>query len=477
MEIYRSIKNIGWVTISSILNQAFNIGFLIYASRSITPNEYGLISIIIIIIGFSEIFINSGFVSYLIQERRVCELLYSTIFFSNLFVSLLFVLFFLATSKHLSIYFGEPVLEKLINYCTICFLFLPLRTIPLVKLNKSYNFQKISIINLTSNLISLIVAFYQLSVGYGIWAILSKLLLFQIINTTIYSLSVSWKIKLEFSWIELKKSGKYSINQTLADTIGYWSRKIDDIIIARFIGLYGLGLYSFAYNFLMLPSIMIKSQLVQVLFPTMSSIKNDTKKLNKMYIDISGALSYFGFPLIFILYIISSDLIPILVGDKWNAAIPLVHIFCIASLFEITIIPSTLFKSIGRADLNLKTMLLTKFITLTGILIGSIQGDIISISISIIISNFINFFVFSIYVKKYLGILISEVVLVNYPALLIAFPVLIIGHLIDIWNFQHPISMTLKIVIGISTWILLSLTFKPFAYLLIKEKLSNKNKL
>ena len=78
--IWSSLQRFGTMGISFISN--------IVLARLLTPDDYGCIGMLMIFIALSSTFIDGGFGSALIQKKRPTSEDYSTIFFWNIFLSL-----------------------------------------------------------------------------------------------------------------------------------------------------------------------------------------------------------------------------------------------------------------------------------------------------------------------------------------------------------------------------------------------------
>lgn len=465
------ISNFGWVSVTSLANQMVNICFTIYASRLVSPSEYGIFSLLLVIVGFSEILTTAGFSSYLIQKPEVDEKTYSTIFLASLIQGILIAsaLFFL--SGPIALFFGLVPLADYIKLAALVFIFLPFKIVPFAQLNRISNFKKISIINLTVNALSICSAVSLLWYGWKVEALFAKIILQLSLGSTLFFLSTRIRWPRYFDLAILKKSSSFTTSQTLADSIGYWSRKVDDFSIAKLIGANGLGLYAFAYNFLMLPNLLIKNQLVQLIFPIWSTLNGNKEQVKKSYLTLSSFLAFVAFPLLFIVFIVCEELVLLLVGAEWIGCVPIIKLLCISTFFEITIIPGTLFKSMGRADLNLKSVGITKLISLVGIVIASYYGNIVMVAQSLVFTNFVNFFIFGYFVNRIAAIPIFEVLKSNYLELVVCLPFLPIALGIESLHLSLTGSILWKTVLGLVLWLLICSLVKPYPYKYLLGKL------
>ena len=73
---------------ASVRGVAFIIGLLL--ARLLSPSDYGLIGMLAILMSVSQIFIESGFSKALVQKQDRNEVDFSTVFYFNIGVAILF---------------------------------------------------------------------------------------------------------------------------------------------------------------------------------------------------------------------------------------------------------------------------------------------------------------------------------------------------------------------------------------------------
>ncbi len=434
-----------------------------------------MFAVLLVITGFSEILTTAGFSSYLIQKTTIDEKTYSTIFVACLIQGAIIAITLIIFAVPISHFFDLPSLSQFLRLSAVIFIFLPFRIVPFAQLSRVSAFKKISLFNLTANGLSILTAVLLLWYEWKIEALLAKIIVQLTVSSALFFFLSSARFPRYFDYGILKKASSFTVNQTLADSIGYWSRKIDDFSIAKLIGATGLGLYAFAYNFLMLPNLLIKNQFVQLIFPLWASLKEDEEQIRFTYIKLSSVLAFMAFPLLFLIFSICEEAVLVLIGQNWLASVPIIKLFCISALFEITIIPGTLFKALSRADLNLQSVGITKLITLVGIVIASFQGSIIHVAQSIVLTNFINFFIFGYFVKRIAHISVMEVLKANFLELVVSIPILLVSLGIEQFSVSLLNSIFLKTLLGVLAWLSFCILLKPFPYRYIRNRMKYNN--
>src|ERR1035437_8234702 len=85
----KTIKALTWTTIDRFGQQAvqFIIGLIL--ARLLSPDDYGLLGLVMIFATLSFVLIESGFGQALIRKKDATELDFNTVFYFNIFVSIL----------------------------------------------------------------------------------------------------------------------------------------------------------------------------------------------------------------------------------------------------------------------------------------------------------------------------------------------------------------------------------------------------
>ena len=157
----------------------------IILARLLTPNDYGMLSIMIIFTNLSNVFIQNGFNTALIQKKDTTNEDYSSVFWLTLIISLfLYCILFLISPIIASFY---NMSEIIFPFRILSLLIIPgaLNSIQIAVVSKKMNFKKIFQSNLFSIIISGIISIVLAYLNMGIWALVFQSLLNVMISTII----------------------------------------------------------------------------------------------------------------------------------------------------------------------------------------------------------------------------------------------------------------------------------------------------
>lgn len=362
-------------------------------SRLLTPDDFGTVAIVTVIISFFSIFTDMGISAAIIQNKTLTERDMSNIFSLTLWVGATLSVLFFAASWPISHFYDRPILRTLCQLLAINLFFASANIVPgaLFYKNKEFKFIAIRsfIIQTSIGIISVVVAL----AGGGMYSliispILSSMLLFGIsFRRYPQHVRATWGIE------SLRKIFSYSAYQFLFNVINYFSHNFDKLIIGKYVGLSQLGYYEKSYRLMTLPLQNIAYVITPVMHPILSDYHDNLKQLKVSYERIVRLLAFLGFPLSVFLFFTAEELILIIFGNQW---LPSVSIFQVLSLtvgVQIILTSSgSIFQAAGDTRSLFICGLFSAILNVSGIMLGVFYfGTLEAVAYCISVTFTINF--------------------------------------------------------------------------------------
>ena len=144
MSLYKKvISGVGWAVTGKVFNQVFQLGFSIVLMRMLVPEDYGLLVMVGVLMGFAEIFVDLGFGQALVQHKNPSSEQCSSIFWLNIFVGVLLTLLFVALAPLVSSFYGVDEMTAIIYALSAKFLINAIPVVPSALLQKKMLFATI----------------------------------------------------------------------------------------------------------------------------------------------------------------------------------------------------------------------------------------------------------------------------------------------------------------------------------------------
>ena len=307
----------------------------ILLARMLTPDDYGLMAIVLVVITFLGLFINSGISSYLVYMKEIRKQDFLTLLLFNVIVSIFLMLLLFVFADAIANYYSAPSLSPLIKAMSI--------TLPFSAVSSVYNayamkmslFKTLFIRNIIALPVSGVIALMLAFTGFGVWA----LVIYQICYMLLLSIIIVFTIKIDIDgeWkldshiiAPMLKFGGFTM---LSSVIAFVSDSISDLLIGKRINTAQLGYYNRGFTFPSVFMSVVNEVLSGVLFPAFASYTDDIISLKDKCRKTLRILYYAIFPLLFGLIGCAKPLVIALLSTKWEETIPVVQTYCLFFCF------------------------------------------------------------------------------------------------------------------------------------------------
>lgn len=441
----KTVKGFVWSSIDRFSGQAIQFVFSILIARLLTPEDYGVIAMLGVFLAVSQTFIDSGFGTALIRKIDRTEVDFSTVFYFNIIVAIVFylILFFLAPV--IAGFYHTPLLEPVTKVISLSLIISSLSGIHNSKLSIAIDFKTKAKASILSALITGLVGLWMAYAGYGVWALVVQNLCLRVIWTFMMWIFVKWRPQLVFSWESFKELfsfGSKLLASGLLDTI---YNNLYTIVIGKVFSPTVLGVYSKANSLAQFPSFNITSVVQTVSFPVLSTIQNEEERLADVYKRLLKLSAFIVFPLMVGLSAVADPFIRIILTDKWVDTIPILQIICFSMMwYPINSINLNVLQVKGRSDYFLKLEVIKKvqgvlFLCLT------VPMGIIPMCFGNIINTLLNLIWNTYYTKKLINYGFLEQMKDLLPIMIHSLVmggivVLIVNYMMTIW---------LKLIVGV----------------------------
>ena len=391
-------KSVGSGILYTALSRYSNvlISILITAvlARLLTPEEFGVIAIVMVFISFFQLLSNFGLGPAIIQNKELTKSDIQSLFTFSILVGLVLSLLFYLAAPAISAFYNEPKLNEIAKLLSLAILFFSINVVPQSLNYKELRFKQVGIISVIVQIVTGTIAIYFALRGYSYYALVIKsicdgLLIF-IGNYLLSPIALGLRIKRS----SLVKIYKFASYQFLFNFINYFSRNADNLLIGKYFGTAALGFYDKSYKLMMMPVQNITHVITPVLQPILSEFQDDKKKIYNSYLKVVKILATIGFPLSVLLYFSAPEIINIIFGSQWIESIPVFKILALTVGIQM-ILSSTgaIFAAANRSDLLFVSGFLSSILMVGGVSYGVFIGkDLASVGYGLFIAFIINFF-------------------------------------------------------------------------------------
>ncbi len=472
-----TLRGLKWSTISRISQQGLQYIATIILVGALSPDDFGLMAMAMIVIGFLDIFKDLGTSSAIIKEEKPTNDLKCSLFWVNVVFGILIFIIIYFTSSLIAGFFNSERIESVLKLLSFSFIIAGFSVQQKALLEKELSFQKLSLIELFSSAFAFLVAVYLALNGFGVWSLVWQVISNTSLNALLIWIFSNWKPRLSIKFSELKKIRAYSSNLVGFNLINYFARNGDYFLIGKFLGDHELGHYYLAYRIMLYPLRNITVVISRVIFPAFSKIQQENSKLCEAYVRITNSIAIITFPMMAGLALVSFKLTGAFFGSNWDTALVAHIIIILAPVGALQSVVSTvgnIYQVKGRTDWMFRWSLFASTLTLLGFIIG-LNWGITGVAISYLITNavmilpvfMIPFKLINLSIVKFLSSFKLTILSVAGMILVLLCALYLIED-----KFNDIITLTILIILGIASYIVISFWINKEKFLEIKSMIS-----
>ena len=390
-------KGTFWAGFDVIAQSLFQFIFSIILARILVPEHFGIIAISNIFVALGISIADGGMVSALIQKDKISELEKNTAFWYSNFVGFLLIVLIWIFAERLSIFFNEPILFDVLKWSSFSIIFNKISIVNVSMIARNLMFKKRFFATFVSIILSGLTSIIMANLGFGVWSLVVQVLLIDLIYSVSVLVLYKWYPRFSFNFNLFKEMfsyGRHVMFQLISKTI---FENIYHLVIGKNFSLAELGYFHRSKRFSFIISNTPTLIANRASFPILSRAQNDKEVLLKMYKNFLTLSMIIILPLFIGLIITASNVIIVLIGDKWLPSVPFLRILCITGCFApIHILACNLLNSQGKslaafsAELSRNMLILFTIILLIKtnietLLIGELFATIMSTIITTIL--------------------------------------------------------------------------------------------
>jgi teichuronic acid exporter len=308
------------------------MGFVvtIFLARLLEPSDFGLIAMVMVVIGMASVFTDVGLGGALIQRRKVRPIHYASVFYFNIVVGFFLTLITYFSAPWISEFYNNAQLLPLAQVMALSFAINAFSSVQSTRLRKELNYALLTRIGLISSLSSGVLGISLALWGAGVWSLVAQTLTMGIVYNIFIWSAANWKPSLEFSWKALTQLWGFGFRMFLSGMLEAIFTNLDFLIIGKLFPPATLGYFQRAKSLNGMAVQYSSGSLIAVLFPVLSKVQKDLPRFQSIVIKGFGIISFVIFFLLGSLYLVSEELIVLLFSDKWLPSVELFKILVLS---------------------------------------------------------------------------------------------------------------------------------------------------
>ena len=339
-------------------------------ARLLTPEAFGVIATVTIVITFASVFQDAGFQKYMIQHEFATEEAYdegaNVAFWTNLALSLVLWAIIVAFRDPIASLIGDARIGSAVAIASLSLPIFAFSSIQTAHYRRHFAYKKLFWVRMITSLIPLALTVPLAVILRSYWALIIGTVARSIAETIALYVGSSWKPRFFYSLKILKEMFSFCI-WTLFESISIWlTGNASVFIVSRFMGTEMVGYYKTSISTVTSVTGIISAATLSVLFSALSRLQNNKTRFNQVFYNYQKTVSLLVLPLGVGIWLYSDIFVRILLGEKWLYCADFIGMFAFA--MGLSIPTSSFFSELYRAKGKPKLSMLAQVIYLSFLL-------------------------------------------------------------------------------------------------------------
>jgi teichuronic acid exporter len=370
----QAVAGLRWSTVAKLTSQAASWAVTLAVFRLLSPDDYGLMALCMVVIsvlaGFAEFGLGSSLVQAVTLGSKDLSRIAGAIFLLNIGAGLLTAL----AAPAIALGLGDGRLTLLLQVSSLQFALTALDTVPYSMAYRSMRFKRLAGVEFTVTLVGALATLLLAWGGAGVWALVFGNLTSAGLRTTLY-LSLGGFVRPSFDMSGIGSYVRFGGVVTVTRLIWQLTSQADVLIAGRMFASELVGIYSVSTHLATLPMSKAMSVINQVAFPAVARLQDEMPRLRYQLLRSLRLLAVAAIPALWGISAVSQEFVDVILGSKWHRAIlPLQLVSLVTPLRMFQAVLSTALTGIGRADLELRNTVVGAIVLPTSFLVGARYG-------------------------------------------------------------------------------------------------------
>lgn len=304
----------------------------LFIARLLTPEEFGIFSIAMVMIFVADTLRNFGVVTYIVQEKELTQTRLNAASGLNYLTSWTLAVMVYAISDLAAGFYGAEGIGEVLRLLAVNFLLLPIGAATMACMRRDLLFDRIAIIHVSHAVVGALASVTLAFAGFSYMSLAWGNLL-----ATVTSIALVWSLKppglrIRPGFKEMSRVLRFGSLATTTSLVQEGNKHLPDLILGKLISVEAVAYLSRAVSLLELFRRLVLNALYNVAMPHFSKQIREARDPLPNYLLATSHVSAVGWPFYLVLALVSPLLIPFLFGDQWHAAIVPAQLLCLGEL-------------------------------------------------------------------------------------------------------------------------------------------------
>lgn len=312
---------LAWTVLSRWGSRLTGLAALVIVARYLDPGQFGLAALTTSVLMLVQVLAEAGFATYLVGSRRSDQRSLSTAFWLNLLLAALLGGLVVLGAPALERTFGVPGLADTLRWVPVALIAIGASAVPDALMQQRLQFGGLAVRQLAGVLAGGIVAVVLAMAGAGVWALVAQSVVQHVVGAIVLLCTVRWRPSLVVDLRALAPMASFGSKSAATALLAQIRDRVEDFMLGSTAGAAAVGHWSIASRVTRLIVDLTNSVVQTISLPLLAQLNHDRDQMNGAYSRMLSVSMVALAPALTLTAMTAPDLMPLLVGDKWTAAV------------------------------------------------------------------------------------------------------------------------------------------------------------
>ncbi|MDM7886167.1 lipopolysaccharide biosynthesis protein [Curtobacterium sp. RHCKG23] len=359
------------------------VASVIVLARLLSPSEYGVVTMVLAIVGVATVFGDMGLSMAAMQSQNLSQQQRSNLLWINAALGCVLGAIIAVSAPLVAAFYGKPELRQVAESLAVVFVLYALIPQFRAEMASRFSFKWLAVSDASAQAVAFLVAVVLAANGLGYWALVWNQIVAAVVTLALIVIGARWKPNLPRSAPGMKPLLRYGVDTLGVQLLTYVSSNLDNILIGKVFGSGTLGLYSRASQLFRLPLQQIATPLTPVAIPVMSRLQSEPARFEEYSRRAQLVLAYGLGAVLFMLIAAAEPFVSVALGKQWAGAAQILQILALGGVFQVFgYVYYWVFLALGQTRLQLKWSLIGR-IAMMLMMLASLPLGVVGIATAV----------------------------------------------------------------------------------------------
>lgn len=301
---------------TQIIQRGLGIISTLILARLLTPEDFGIIALIAILLQLFELLVETGNQQYIVQKTSVDNTDLNTAWSMDILIKGSIAIAVVLVSPMLASFFEEPDLALAVSLSALALPVRALRNPGLMLLARDINYRPLFRLTVWQKLLSFTTVVTVALIHPSYWAIVAG----NLVSAGALAIG-SYRLhsyRPAFALTRARQQWGFSQWLLLRGLVGFTRSQIDNLLVSRFFGTQALGGYNLVREISLLPALSIIIPMSEPLLASTAQARNQPEQLAYRVRLSSALMITLILPVTTFLMLFPELIVQVLLGPQWN---------------------------------------------------------------------------------------------------------------------------------------------------------------